>query len=50
MNIKEKLQSELDTARAEVARLEQSLVNLPAEIETLAEEAWERVTAFFKAL
>jgi len=50
MNIKEKLQSELDTARAEVSRLEQSLANLPAEIETLAEEAWERVTAFFKAL
>ena len=50
MTIKEKLQSELDTARAEVARLEQSLDNLPAEIETVAEEAWERVTAFFKSL
>ena len=50
MTIKENLQSELDTARAEVTRLEQSLANLPAEIETVAEEAWERVTAFFKSL
>ena len=50
MTINEKLQSELDTARAEVTRLEQSLANLHAEIETVAEEAWERVTAFFKSL
>ena len=50
MTIKEKLQSELDTARAEVARLEQNLADLPSEIEHLAEEAWEKITAFFKAL
>jgi predicted nucleic acid-binding Zn-ribbon protein len=50
MTIKEKLQSELDAARAEVARLEQSLANLPAEIEHLAVEAWDKVRDFFKAL
>ena len=50
MTIKEKLQSELDAARAQVAALEQSLANLPAEIEHLAEEAWDRVRDFFKAL
>ena len=50
MTIKEKLQSELDVARTQVATLEQSLANLPTEIEHLAEEAWEKITAFFKAL
>jgi len=50
MTIKEKLQSQLDAARAEVATLEQSLANLPSEIEHLAEEAWDRVRDFFKAL
>lgn len=50
MSIKEKLQSELDVARAEVARLENSLANLPAEIENLAVEAWDKVRDFFKAL
>lgn len=50
MNIKEKLQSELDAARAEVARLEQAIVNIPAEVENIAEEAWDKVKEFFKAL
>ena len=50
MNIKEKLQSELDAARAQVATLEQSLANLPIEIEHLAEEVWEKITEFFKTL
>jgi len=50
MTIKEKLQSDLDAARAEVARIEQSLANLPAEVEHLAVEAWDRIKEFFKAL
>ena len=50
MTIKEKLQSELDAARAEVARLEQAIVSIPAEVENIAEEAWDKVKEFFKAL
>jgi len=50
MNIKEKLQAELDTARSEVARLEQAIANIPVEVEGIAEEAWDKVKEFFKAL
>jgi len=50
MTIKEKLQADLDAARAQVVSLEQQIANLPSEIETLAVEAWDKVRDFFKAL
>jgi predicted nucleic acid-binding Zn-ribbon protein len=50
MNIKEKLQADLDAKRQEVAQLEQQIANIPAEVENIAEEAWDKVKDFFKAL
>ena len=50
MTIKEKMQAELDAAKAKVAELEQAIANLPAEVENLAEEAWEKIKTFFKSL
>jgi len=50
MNIKEKLQADLDAARAQVAILEQQIANLPLEIETLAVESWDKIRDFFKGL
>ena len=50
MNIKEKLQSDLDAKRQEVAQLEQQIANIPAEVENIAEEAWDKVKDFFKGL
>jgi predicted nucleic acid-binding Zn-ribbon protein len=49
-SIKEKLQSDLDTAKAQVASLEQQIANIPPEVENIAEEAWEKIVAFFKGL
>jgi predicted nucleic acid-binding Zn-ribbon protein len=48
--IKEKLQADLDAARQRVAELEQQIANIPAEVEHIAEEAWEKVANFFKGL
>ena len=50
MTIKEKMQADLDAAKAKVAELEQALANLPAEVENVAEEAWENIKQFFKNL
>jgi len=50
MNIKEKLQADLDAKRQEVAQLEQQIANIPAEVENIAEEACDKVKDFFKAL
>lgn len=50
MNIKEKLLAELEAKRQEVAQLEQQVANIPAEVENIAEESWDRVKEFFKAL
>lgn len=50
MNIKEKLQADLDKAKAKVADLEQKIASIPAEVEQIAEEAWEKVANFFKGL
>jgi multidrug resistance efflux pump len=50
MTIKEKLQADLDAAKAKVAELESALANLPAEVENVAEEAWESIKQFFKNL
>jgi predicted nucleic acid-binding Zn-ribbon protein len=50
MNIKEKLQADLDLAKAQVADLEQKIANIPAEVEQIAEEAWDKVKDFFKGL
>jgi len=50
MTIKEKLQADMDAAKAQVASLEQQIANLPSEIETLAVEAWYKVRDFFKAI
>ena len=50
MNIKEKLQADLDAKRQEVAQLEQQIANIPAEVENIAEEAWDKIKDFFKAL
>jgi len=50
MNIKEKLQADLDAKRQEVVQLEQQIANIPAEVENIAEEAWDKVKDFFKAL
>jgi predicted nucleic acid-binding Zn-ribbon protein len=50
MTIKEKLQADLDAAKAKVAELESALANLPAEVENIAEEAWESIKQFFKNL
>lgn len=55
MTIKEKIQADLDAAKAEVeaaqakvAQLEQSLANLPSEVEAIAVEAWDNIKNFFK--
>jgi flagellar motility protein MotE (MotC chaperone) len=48
--IREKLQAELDTKRQEVASIEQQIATLPAEVENIAEEAWDKIKEFFKAL
>jgi len=50
MNIKEKLQADLDEAKAKVADLEQKIASIPAEVENIAEEAWDKVKDFFKGL
>jgi predicted nucleic acid-binding Zn-ribbon protein len=50
VNIKEKLQADLDAARAQVADLEQKLASIPEEVQHIAEEAWEKVSNFFKGL
>lgn len=50
MNIKEKLQADLDAAKQKVIDLEQQVANMPSEIENLAEEVYEKIKAFFKAL
>jgi len=49
-SIKEKLQADLDAAKQRVTDLEQQIANIPAEIEHLAEEAWDKVKDFFKGL
>ena len=48
--IKEKLNNDLETAKAQVVALEQQIANLPAEVENIAEEAWDKVKEFFKQL
>jgi len=50
MNIQEKLQNDLETARQQVAALEAQLANLPAEVATVPETEWERIVGWFKAL
>lgn len=50
MNIQEKLQSDLDAARQQVAALEQQLANLPAEVAQIPHTEWERIVGWFKAL
>ena len=57
MSIKDKLQADLDQARTDLAdaqarvdSLTQQIGNIPPEVEAIAEEAWDRVVAFFKAL
>ena len=50
MNIKEKLQADLDVAKAQVADLEQKIANIPVEVEQISEEAWDKVKDFFKGL
>lgn len=50
MNIQEKLQADLDAARAQVAALEAQLANLPAEVASIPHTEWERIVAWFKGL
>jgi cell division protein FtsB len=56
-SIKEKLQNDLAAAQTSIAsyqstvtQIEQQIANLPPEVETIAEEAWDRVKAFFQSL
>jgi len=50
VNIKEKLQADLDEAKQKVADLEQKIASIPEEVQHIAEEAWEKVSSFFKGL
>jgi predicted nucleic acid-binding Zn-ribbon protein len=48
--IKEKLNNDLNDAKAKVVALEQQIASLPSEVENIAEEAWDKVKDFFKSL
>lgn len=50
MNIKAALQAQIEAKRQEIAELEAKIASIPAEVEHIAEEAWDKVKDFFKGL
>lgn len=47
MTVIETLNQKLAEARAEVARIENEILSIPAEVHTLESDTWAKIKAFF---